>query len=620
MMEKPKTRNGNLGPREELESVVIRFAGDSGDGMQLTGTQFSQTSAMAGNDIRTLPDFPAEIRAPAGSLPGVSAFQINFSSVDIMTPGDEPHVLVAMNPAALKSNLGEVRTNGRIIVNKDAFTKPNLRKAGYEVSPLEDGTLSSFQVLEIPITSLNAQAQEGIDLPKKQVDRSRNFWALGLLYWLYDRSIEPTTEWVNARFGEGTLIAQVNQTALRAGYAYADASELFTTHFKVREAVIEPGQYRKITGTEALVLGCVCASLLADTPLVCASYPITPATDILHHLSRYRQYDISTVQAEDEIAAMGMVIGAAFAGKLAVTSTSGPGLALKAEAIGLAVMAELPCVIIDVQRSGPSTGMPTKTEQGDLLQALYGRNGDSPLVVLAPTTPSAGFDVTLEAFRIAIRHMIPVIVLSDGYLANGAEPWKLPDIESLEPIKIVHPASVNGDEFFPYARDEKTMARPWAIPGVAGLEHRIGGLEKAHNTGNVSYDPDNHQLMTDLRRQKLDRVADHYPPTVVDGDEKGELLVVGWGSTFGAIRAAVHNCRKQGLSVSHLQMCHIWPFPNDLGTILGNFEKLLVPELNCGQLSMLLRSTYLKDAIGLNKVTGKPFKVQEVEDKIRELL
>ncbi len=619
-MGKTKTRKRPVETPKEIEGVVIRFAGDSGDGMQLTGTQFSSTSAIAGNDISTLPDFPAEIRAPAGSLPGVSAFQLNFSSVDIMTPGDEPDLLVAMNPAALMTNLPDLQPAGRVIINTDAFTAGNLKKAGYTENPLNDGTLGNYQVIELPITSLNAQALESVDLPKKQVSRSKNFWALGLLYWLFDRSLEPTLRWLEGKFAGNPILIEANSTALLAGHAYAEASEIFASSFKVREAAIEPGTYRKIAGNEAIAVGCVAASILAKRPLVYSSYPITPASEILHYLSHYRHMDIRTVQAEDEIAAMGIVIGASFAGKLAVTGTSGPGLALKAEAINLAVMTELPCVIINIQRAGPSTGLPTKTEQSDLLQALYGRNGESPVAVIAPATPAEGFDCAIEAFRIAVRHMIPVMLLSDGYLANGSEPWRLPDVSCLEPIEVRHPSSDDAEEFLPYARDEKTLARPWGIPGTAGLEHRIGGLEKDVLTGNVNYEPKNHQRMTDLRQEKLDRIADFYDPTEVDGEPEGELLVIGWGGTFGAIRTAARRARKEGLSVSHVHLRHLHPLPKDLGDIIGRFKKVLIPELNMGQLSIVLRARYLVDAVGLNKVEGQPFKVREVHAKMDEML
>lgn len=606
-------------PVEEIESVVIRFAGDSGDGMQLTGTQFSNTAAFVGNDISTLPDFPAEIRAPAGSLPGVSAFQLNFSSVDILTPGDEPDVLVAMNPAALKTNLHDLKRNGRLIINTDAFTPMNLRKAGYETNPLEDGTINDFQVIEIPITSSNAQALKEVDLPKKAIDRSKNFWALGLLFWLYDRPLEPTIQWVNDKFGKNEVLVEANVTALKAGFAYADASELFTAHYRVERAAIEPGTYRKITGNEAIVLGAVAASILAKTQLVYASYPITPASDILHMLSHYRHMDIRTVQAEDEIAAMGAVLGAAFAGSLAMTGTSGPGLALKAEAMGLALMTELPCVIIDIQRAGPSTGMPTKTEQSDLLQAMFGRNGDSPVVIVAPATPSDCFAMTIEAFRLAVRAMMPTVLLSDGYLGNGAEPWKLPAIEDLEPIVIKHATEPNNGTYLPYLRDKETLARPWAVPGTPDLEHRIGGLEKADKTGNVSYDHENHQRMTEIRHEKVQRLQQIIPPLEIEGDEKGDLLVVGWGGTYGAIRTAVRRARRAGKSVSHAHIRYLNPFPANVKEVLGGFKRVLIPELNKGQLLMLIRSEFLVDAVGYNKVHGQPFKVSELVAKIDEL-
>ncbi len=604
---------------EEIESVVIRFAGDSGDGMQLTGTQFSNTAAFVGNDISTLPDFPAEIRAPAGSLPGVSAFQLNFSSVDILTPGDEPDVLVAMNPAALKTNLSDLKRNGRLIINTDAFTPMNLRKAGYETNPLEDGTIKDYQVIEIPITSSNAQALKEVDLPKKAIDRSKNFWALGLLFWLYDRPLEPTIKWVTDKFGKNEVLVEANVTALKAGFAYADASELFTAHYRVERAVIEPGTYRKITGNEAIVLGAVAASILAKKQLVYASYPITPASDILHMLSHYRHMDIRTVQAEDEIAAMGAVLGASFAGALAMTGTSGPGLALKAEAMSLALMTELPCVVVDIQRAGPSTGMPTKTEQGDLLQAMFGRNSDSPVAIVAPATPSDCFEMTIDAFRLAVRGMVPTILLSDGYLGNGAEPWKLPNVEDLEPIVIKHPTEPNNGGYLPYLRDKETLARPWAIPGTPDLEHRIGGLEKADKTGNVSYDPENHQRMTDLRHEKVQRLQQIIPLQEVEGEETGDLLVIGWGGTYGAIRTAVRRARRDGRKVSHAHLRYLNPFPANVKEVLSGFKRVLIPELNNGQLLMLIRAEFLVDAVGYNKVYGQPFKVSELVAKIDEL-
>lgn len=603
---------------EEVDRVVIRFAGDSGDGMQLTGTQFTNTAAVIGNDISTLPDYPAEIRAPAGSLPGVSAFQLNFSSVDVETPGDQPDVLVAMNPAALKVNLADMEKNGRILVNTDAFNTQNLKKARYESNPLEDGSLADFQVYKIPINTLNAQALKGSDLPKKQQERCKNFWALGLLFWLYDRPLEPTLDWIGRKFAGRAAIAEANGTALRAGYAYGDASELFTTHYKVRKASIEPGTYRKISGNEALALGCVAASMIAETPLTCASYPITPATDILHELSRYKHVGVKTIQSEDEIAAIGSVIGAAFAGDLAVTSTSGPGLALKTEALGLAVMTELPMVVLNVMRAGPSTGLPTKTEQSDLLQAFFARSGDAPLPVIAPRSPSDCFTMAVEAFRIAVKYMVPVIVLSDGYLGNGAEPWRLPKREDLPKIDVIHPTDT--DRFLPYLRDPETFSRPWPIPGTPGLEHRIGGLEREDGTGDVSYDAANHQKMTGYRVGKIERIADDIPPVEVRGDESGSLLVLSWGSTYGAVWQAVKQVRADGLSVSHAHLRYLNPFPKNLGEILSRFEKVLIPENNTGQLRLLIRSRYLVDAVGQNKVTGQPFKIREVVARIREVV
>jgi len=609
---------GKKGAAREVESVVIRFAGDSGDGMQLTGSQFTQTSAIAGNDVSTLPDFPAEIRAPAGSLPGVSAFQLNFSSSDVQTPGDQPDVLVAMNPAALKVHLVDLPPDGRILVNTDAFNDQNLKKAGYRSDPLEDGTLASYQVVKIPVTTLATNALKDLDLSKKQKERCKNFWALGLLYWLYDRPLKPTLDWIDGKFRGNPEMAEANTIALRAGFAYGDAGEVFTTHYKVRKAAIEPGIYRKITGNEALVLGCVASSMIAKTPLFYGSYPITPASEVLHALSRYKHVGVRTVQCEDEIAAMCAVIGAAFAGHLAVTGTSGPGLALKSEALGLAVMTELPVVVLNVQRAGPSTGMPTKTEQADLLQAFYGRSGEAPLVVLAPATPSDCFAITVEAFRIATKFMTPVIVLSDGYLGNGAEPWKLPSPGDLPEITVRYRTDPEG--FAPYRRDPDTLARPWAIPGTPGLEHRVGGLEKWENTGNVSYDPSNHEEMTRLRREKIERVARDIPPLEVQGDPRGRLLVLGWGSSYGAISMAVRRARAEGLSVSAAHLRYLSPMPSDLGDVLSGFDKVLIPEINSGQLRLLIRSRYLIDADGFSKVTGQPFRIAELQARIRELL
>lgn len=605
-------------PLEEIDHVVIRFAGDSGDGMQLTGTQFTNTSAVIGNDISTLPDFPAEIRAPAGSLPGVSAFQLNFSSLDVETPGDQPDVLVAMNPAALKVNLPDLEKNARIIVNTDAFTPQNLKKAHYDSNPLEDGSIADFQVYKIPISSLNANALKESPLPKKQQDRCKNFWALGLLYWLYERPLEPTMDWIKAKFVHKPEVGEANAIALKAGYAYGDASEIFTTHYKIRKASIRPGTYRKISGNEALVLGCVAASMISKTPLTCASYPITPASDVLHELSKYKHVGVRTVQSEDEIGAVGTAIGAAFAGNLAVTSTSGPGLALKGEALGLAVMTELPLVVLNIQRAGPSTGLPTKTEQSDLLQSFYGRSGEAPCVILAPSTPTDCFAMAIEAFRIAVKYMVPVIVLSDGYLGNGAEPWMLPDVSTLPKIDVRHPSDPDG--FLPYLRDPRTLARPWAVPGTKGLEHRIGGLEKADKTGNVSYDAANHQFMTEQRQRKVDGVAGDIPPLEVKGDESGKLLVLSWGSTYGAVSQAVKQTRAEGKSVSHAHLRYLNPFPKNLGDVLARFERVLIPENNMGQLKLLVRGRFLVDAVGLNKVTGQPFKIREVAAKIGEMV
>jgi 2-oxoglutarate ferredoxin oxidoreductase subunit alpha len=603
---------------EELETVTIRFAGDSGDGMQLTGTQFTKTTAIVGNDISTLPDFPAEIRAPAGSLPGVSGFQLNFSSHDIRTPGDEPNVLVAMNPAALQVNLADLEPGGILIVNEDAFNENNLKKAGYPANPLEDGSLSRYRLFRLPITTLNRAAlRDEVKLPPKEIDRCKNFWALGLMYWLYDRPVEPTQKWIEARFGRNPEVMKANQTALKAGFAYAEAAEIFTTHYRVRKAAIEPGKYRNITGNEATALGCVAASVLARRPLYYASYPITPASDILHELSTRKNFGVKTFQAEDEIAAVCAAIGASFAGHLGFTGTSGPGLALKGEAIGLAVMTELPLVIIDVQRGGPSTGLPTKTEQADLLQSMFGRNGECPVAIVAAATPSDCFHMAIEAFRIATKHMVPVILLTDGYLANGAEPWKLPKMEDLPRFPVHFETEPAG--FAPYKRDPETLARSWAIPGTAGLEHRIGGIEKQDITGNVSYEPENHMHMVLTRAEKVARIADDIADVEVFGESSGRLLVVGWGSTHGAITSSVEESQKKGMSVSSIHLRHLNPFPRNLEAVLGRFDRVLVPELNLGQLVLLLRARYLVPAISYPKVKGKPFKISELTAKINQV-
>lgn len=603
---------------EELDRVTIRFAGDSGDGMQLAGLQFTNTAAVFGNDVATVPDFPAEIRAPAGSIPGVSAFQVSFSSYDIYTPGDEPDVLVAMNPAALKAHLPDIPRGCIIIANKDEFTEVNLRKADYETNPLEDGSLSGYRVIEVPITSMNARALEDSGLNTKQIDRSKNLFALGVMFWLYERSLDPTIRWIESRFGKNPLVADANITTLKAGYNFGETAELFPIHYRVPKAHLAPGKYRNITGNEATALGFVAASQLAETPLFYGSYPITPASDILQELAKFKSFGVKTFQAEDEIAAIGSAIGAAFGGSLGLTGTSGPGLALKSEALGLAVMVELPIVVAVIQRSGPSTGMPTKSEQADLLQAMFGRNGECPVAIVAPATPGECFNMAVEAFRVAVKHMVPTIFLSDGHLGTGSEPWRIPDLDDMPKIPVRY-AKAGGD-FQPYARDGQTLARPWAIPGTPGLEHRIGGLEKADVTGNVSYSPENHWKMTQLRAEKVERIADDIPHAEVIGDEEGELLVLGWGSTYGAILSAVGRARASGMSVSCAHLRYLSPLPANLGDIISRFDKVLIPELNTGQLLMLVRAKYLVDAAGLNKVTGRPLLIREVEEKIHEMV
>ena len=598
--------------------MTIRFAGDSGDGMQLTGTQFTATSAIIGNDISTLPDFPAEIRAPAGSLPGVSGYQLNFSSRDIRTPGDEPNVLVAMNPAALKVNIQDLEPGGILVVNTDAFAEANLKKAGYAGDPLADGSLSGYRLFKLPITTLTLRALEGVSLPHKQQERCKNFYALGLMYWLYDRPLEPTIKWIEEKFAKSPEINLANQLALKAGYNYADTTEIFTTHYHVGRAQIRPGKYRNITGNEATALGFVAASQLAGRPLFYGSYPITPASDILHELSKHKNFGVKTFQAEDEIAAIGAAIGAAFAGHLGLTGTSGPGVALKSEFIGLAVMTELPLVIINVQRGGPSTGLPTKTEQADLLQAMFGRNSECPVAIVAPATPADCFHMAIEAVRLATQYMSPVMYLSDGYLGNGSEPWPVPRIEELPHFAVRFRTEAEG--FFPYQRDERTLSRPWAIPGTPGLEHRIGGLEKEHITGNVSYDPENHDFMVRLRAEKVARMAQDIPPLEVFGEPEGRVLVLGWGSTYGSIVTAVEQLQAKGASVSSAHLRYLNPFPRNLGEVLGRFETVIIPELNLGQLALLVRARYLIDAVSFSKVKGKPFKVAEIVNKVKEYL
>jgi 2-oxoglutarate ferredoxin oxidoreductase subunit alpha len=604
---------------EELETVTIRFAGDSGDGMQLTGTQFTNTSAVVGNDISTLPDFPAEIRAPAGSLPGVSGFQLNFSSQDIKTPGDQPNVLVAMNPAALKVNLPDLEEGGTLIINTDSFTSENLKYANYATNPLEDNSLAGYRVHKLPITTLNMNALKGnVELSRKEIDRSKNFFALGVLYWLYDRPMENTLNWIRAKFAKNLELAKANEIALKTGYNFADTTEVFTTHFTVKKAQIAPGKYRKITGNEATALGFIAASQISGRPLFYGSYPITPASDILHELSRHKSFGVKTFQAEDEIAAVCAAVGASFAGQIGLTGTSGPGVALKQEAIGLAVMTELPLVIVNVQRGGPSTGLPTKTEQADLFQAVWGRNGECPAIVVAPATPADCFHMAIESVRLAFKYMSPVFYLSDGYLANGAEPWALPEVQDLPQIEVRF--HTDPTTFMPYARDAETLARPFALPGTPGLEHRIGGIEKQHITGNVNYDPENHHLMVKLRQEKIDRVVNDIPLLEVMGEQSGKVLVLGWGSTYGSISSAVEKMQREGKSVSSAHLRYLNPFPRNLGEVLAAFETVIVPEMNLGQLCTMIRAKYLVDAVPFSKVKGRPFQIREIVRKVEEYL
>ncbi|MEX0647328.1 MAG: 2-oxoacid:acceptor oxidoreductase subunit alpha [Balneolaceae bacterium] len=606
------------------EEVTIRFAGDSGDGMQLTGSLFTNTTALLGNDLRTLPEFPAEIRAPAGTVPGVSSFQLHFGSKEIMTPGDECDVLVAMNSAALKSSLNQLRKGGVVIVNTAGFDKRNLNLAKYEdgISPLEDGTLDGYTVFEIDITKLTKDSLDGMDLSHKDVDRSKNMFVLGLLFWMYNRPMEPTIALLEKKFSKKPEIAEANIKVLKAGYHFGETAEVFTSRYTVKEAALKPGTYRNITGNEATVLGLVAAARQSNLPLFFGSYPITPASDVLHGLSKHKKFGITTFQAEDEIAAVSSAIGAAFGGSLGVTSSSGPGIALKGEAIGLAVMLELPLVVLNIQRAGPSTGMPTKTEQSDLMQAMYGRNGESPMVVVAPRSPADCFDIAFEACRIALEHMIPVMYMSDGYLANGSEPWKFTQTADLKDITArFEPPRKNGsaEPFLPYLRDERHV-RSWAIPGTEGIEHRVGGLEKEDETGNVSYDPDNHEKMVKLRKAKRDNVADFIPLQDVDqGNESGKTAIVGWGSTYGSIRTAVSELRGQGADVSHIHLRYISPFPKNFEELLGGFEQVIVPEINDGQLSKLIRDEFLIPARGINKVRGRPFGVEELKEEILKI-
>ncbi len=606
---------------EERERVIVRFAGDSGDGMQLAGSRFTDATAVVGNDLATLPNFPAEIRAPAGTLAGVSAFQIHFASRDILTPGDAPNVLVAMNPAALRANLPELERSATIIVNEDAFTKRNLEKAGYDANPLEDGSLSGYRVHRIPMTTLTQRAVEEVeDASTRDAGRAKNLFALGVLSWLYGRPADVTERWIEQKFAGKPAVMQANLASFKAGWSFGETTELLDVQYRVPPATdVAPGVYRNVNGTTALSLGLVAASVRSRLPLVLASYPITPASELLHELSRHAKFGVSTIQAEDEIAAAGMALGAAFGGRLGVTATSGPGMDLKAETIGLAVALELPMIIVDVQRAGPSTGMPTKTEQSDLLMALYGRHGESPLPVIAPSTPGNCFDVAFEAAKIAVRYRTPVIVLSDTFLASSSEPWLIPDVADLPEIEpgFAVADGESDEEFLPYARDER-LARPWALPGTPGLQHRIGGLEKADGSGNISYDPANHARMTELRGAKVAGIADEIPPLVVDSEPDARLLVLGWGSSEGAIRAGVRRVRLAGHKVACAHLRHLNPLPENTGDVLRSFDRVLVPEMNTGQLAQVLRARFLVDVESFCKVQGQPIFAGEIEQQIAE--
>ena len=604
--------------REVIEQAVIRFAGDSGDGMQVTGSQFTNTVALYGNDIATFPDYPAEIRAPAGTVPGVSGFQLNFSSGEVHTPGDAVDVLIAMNPAALKVNIGDLKANGILIVNSDSFKETDLRKAHLTANPLEDHTLDKFRVFPVELQRLTRAALQHLGLDAKAMDRCKNFFALGMCYWLYNRSMEPTVRWIDDKFKKKPLLAEANQLALKAGYSYCEATEVFQTSYEIPPAQLSPGVYRNLSGNQALALGFVTAAHKAGLQLFLGSYPITPASDILHELSQYKNFGVLTFQAEDEIAAITSAIGASYAGKLAITTTSGPGMALKTEALGLAVMTELPLVICDIQRGGPSTGLPTKTEQADLLQALFGRNSEAPIPVIAAATPADCFWIAVEASRIALKYMVPVIVLSDGYLANGAEPWRIPSVEEIPGITVQFASDPK--DFHPYKRHPETLARPWAIPGTPGLEHRIGGLEKQDVTGNVNYEPLNHENMVRIRAAKIEAITQDVPNLMPSGDPEGDLLIVSWGSTYGSITQSVKAQREKGRKIGHLHLRYLNPLPANVGDILKRYKKVLVPELNMGQLLWVLRAKYLVNAIGLNKIQGRPFKQSELDQKIEELL
>ncbi len=610
--------------QEVLQEVVIKFAGDSGDGMQLTGTQFTNNSAMLGLDLATFPDFPAEIRAPIGTLPGVSGYQLRFSSDRIFTPGDDCDVLVAMNAAALKVNLKGLKKGGKIIANTDGFDLKNLRLANFPegVNPLEDHSLDGYEVIKMDVTKMTREALKDITMGTKEKDRAKNMFVLGFLYWMYNRSMENTITFLTEKFGKKPEILESNVKALQSGYNFGDTTETFSARYTVQKAIMEPGTYRSMMGNQALSYGLIAASQKSGLPIFLGSYPITPASDILHELSRYKSFGVRTFQAEDEIAAITSAIGASYGGALGVTTTSGPGMALKAEAMGLAVMLEIPLIIINVQRGGPSTGLPTKTEQSDLMQAYYGRNGECPMPIISASTPSDCFDTVFEAVRISVQHMTPVICLSDGYIANGAEPWKFPQSADLPEIKTTFKTQLGDheDKFQPYLRDEK-LARPWVIPGTPGLEHRIGGLEKQNITGNISYEPENHQLMVKLRQEKVDKIAQYIPDQKLDsGPEKGKVLVLGWGSTYGSLKSACAQLQAEGASISHAHLRYIRPFPKNLGDIIKNFDKVLIPELNNGQLVKIIRDVYFTDAVAFNKIMGIPFTKTELVDKMKEML
>jgi 2-oxoglutarate ferredoxin oxidoreductase subunit alpha len=608
---------GSRTKRESLPNAVIRFCGDSGDGMQVTGSQFTNTAALFGNDLSTFPDFPAEIRAPQGTLPGVSGFQVNFSSTEVFTPGDSVDVLIAMNPAALKTNIGDLKTGGILIVNSDSFTEVDFKKAKIATNPLEDGSLSGYRVFAVDLLKLTKAATKDTGLDAKSVDRSKNFFALGMCYWLFGRSLDGTLKWIDAKF-KGQ-IAEANKLTLRAGYAYCDATEAYqTAAYEVAPAKLAPGTYRNLSGNNALAMGLVAASQRSGLPLFLGSYPITPASDILHELSMYKGFGVITFQAEDEIAAVTSALGASYGGCLATTTTSGPGMALKMEAIGLAIAVELPLVVFDIQRGGPSTGLPTKTEQADLFQAMFGRNSEAPLPILAPQTPGDCFWVAVEACRIALKYMTPVIVLSDGYLANGAEPWRVPRVAELPAFPTKFRTDPEG--FKPFLRNPETLARPWAVPGTPGLEHRIGGIEKQDVTGNINYEPANHDKMVRLRAAKVAGVAQDIPDVVPAGDPEGDLVIVGWGSTYGSITAALKPLRARGHTIGHIHLRHLNPFPKNLHEALKRYKKVLVPEINLGQLAFILRGLFLVDAISYSKVEGKPFKQSEIEKKVLEVI